>query len=106
MSAWSLCAGGVSLASLLDRVARRSAVINRYDRITGDAVEYAAARLIRSRRSLGQEALHAVIEGLVGHQDRRVPPAGSRPTPRPESPAAQRVLGALLGVVAEYRHGL
>ena len=43
-------AGRLSLASLLDRVARRSAVINRYDRITGDAVELASARLIRSRR--------------------------------------------------------
>ena len=99
-------AGRLPLASLLDRVARRSAVINRYDRITGDAVEYAAARLIRSRRSLGQEALHAVIEGLVGHQDRRVPAASNGSAPRPESAAAQRVLGALLEVVAEYRHGL
>jgi inactivated superfamily I helicase len=87
-------------------VARRSAVINRYDRITGDAVEFAAARLIRSRRSLGHDALHAVIEGLVGHQDRRLPPAGSAAAQRPESAAAQRVLGALLEVVADYRHGL
>ncbi|MFI5217582.1 MAG: hypothetical protein ACHQ3O_13665 [Candidatus Limnocylindria bacterium] len=99
-------AGRVPLASLLDRVARRSAVINRWDRITGDAVEYAAARLMRSRRSLGHDALHGVIGGLVGHQDRRVPPAALAREPRPGSPAAQRVLGALLDVVAEYRHGL
>ena len=99
-------AARVPLASLLDRVARRSAVINRYDRITGDAIEFAAARLIRSRRSLGHDALHAVIEGLVGHQDRRVPPAGNGAAPRPENAAAQRVLGALLEVVADYRHGL
>jgi len=99
-------AGRLPLATLLDRVARRSAVINRGDRITGDAVEYAAARLIRSRRSLGQDALHAVIEGLVGHQDRRVSAARNGSAPRPESPAAQRVLGALLEVVSEYRHGL
>jgi uncharacterized protein YdiU (UPF0061 family) len=99
-------AGRVALASLLDRVARRSAVINRYDRITGDAVEFAAARMTRSRRSLGHDALHAVIEGLVEHQDRRVPPAGNGAGASPASPAAQRVLGALLEVVADYRHGL
>jgi hypothetical protein len=46
------------------------------------------------------------MAGLVGHQDRRVPPVERPAAPRPESPAAQRVLGALLGVVAEYRHGL
>ena len=99
-------AAHLPLASLLDRVARRSAVINRFDRITGDAVEYAAARLIRSRRSLGHDALQAVIDGFVDHQDRRVPPNGIATAPGPESPAAQRLLGALLGVVAEYRHGL
>ena len=98
-------AARLPLASLLARVAERSAVINRWDRITGDAVEYAAARLKRSRRSLGHDSLHAVIRGLLGHQDRRVPPAGNA-APRPQSAAAQRVLGALLGVVAEYRHGL
>jgi hypothetical protein len=46
------------------------------------------------------------MAGLVGHQDRRVPPAARPAALVPESPAARRVLGALLGVVAEYRHGL
>ena len=65
-------AGRVSLASLLDDVALRSAVINRYDRITGDAVELASSHLNRSRRRIGRDALQQVIGGLVGHQDRRV----------------------------------
>jgi hypothetical protein len=98
-------AGRSSLASLLDQVARRSAVINRYDRITGDAVELASSRLNRSRRRLGRDALQEVIEGLVGHQDRRVAKPANGAAQR-ASPAGQRVLGALLELVADYRHGL
>ncbi len=99
-------AGRVSLASLLERVTRRSAVINRYDRITGDAVEVASAHLNRSRRRLGRDVLQDVIGGLVGHQDRRVARPRNGSAMRPESPAGQRVLGALLELVADYRHGL
>jgi hypothetical protein len=62
--------------------------------------------LNRSRRRLGRDALQEVIEGLVGHQDRRVAqPRRARPE-RPASPAGQRVLGALLELVADYRHSL
>jgi hypothetical protein len=98
--------GRMPLATLLERVEQRSAVINRRDRITGDAVEYATERLVRSRRSLGREATHQVMEALVGHQDRRVRPGANGAQPQPVSPAARRVLSSLLEVVAEYRHGL
>ena len=96
----------MSLASLLERLTRRSAVINRFDRITGDAVELASSRLSRSRRHLGRDALQDVIEGLIGHQDRRVTRRRSGRPARPESVAGQRVLGALLEIVTDYRHGL
>ena len=98
--------GGMSLASLLERLTRRSAVINRFDRITGDAVELASSRLSRSRRHLGRDALQDVIEGLIGHQDRRVTRRRNGRPARPESVAGQRVLGALLEIVTDYRHGL
>ncbi len=99
-------AGRVSLASLLDDVALRSAVINRYDRITGDAVELASSHLNRSRRRIGRDALQQVIGGLVGHQDRRVARPEGDDTGHPASPAGRRVLGALLELVADHRHGL
>jgi hypothetical protein len=95
---------GRPLAWLLRQVARRSAVINRYDRITGDAVEFASARLGRARRRLGAASMLAVIEAMVAHQDRRLPQP-EKETP-PERPEAKRVLAQLLDVVAEYRHGL
>ena len=99
-------AGRLSLAALLDQVARRSGAINRYDRITGDAVELASSHLNRRRRRLGRDALQEVIEGLVGHQDRRPARPERRALGRRPSAAGERVLGALLELVAEHRHGL
>ncbi len=99
-------AGKLSLASLLDCVTDRSAVINRFDRITGDAVELASVRLTRSRRRLGRDTLQDVMEALVGHQDRRVIRSRGRRPAQPESPAGRRVLGALVELMADYRHGL
>jgi hypothetical protein len=99
-------AGRLSLAALLAEVARRSGAINRYDRITGDAVELASSHLNRRRRRLGRDTLLEVIDGLVGQQDRRPLRSERRAPARRPSAAGERVLGALLELVAENRHGL
>lgn len=91
------------LRALLAEVARRSAVINRRDRITGDGVDYATARLLRHRRRLGRGRLHRVIAEFVAHQD--LNPDGP-PAAQPPSRDVRRVLDSLLAVVAELRHGL
>ena len=56
---------GQSVPLLLTEIAGRSTVINRYDRITGDAALYAAQRLIRHRKRLSSQNLHRVIERFV-----------------------------------------
>lgn len=99
-------AGRVSLAALLAEVARRSGAINRYDRITGDAVELASSHLNRRRRRLGRDTLLEVIDALVGQQDRRPQRSERRAPARRPSAAGERVLGTLLELVAENRHGL
>ena len=92
------------LSELLDEVARRSAVINRRDRITGDGVDYATARLLRHRRRLGRGRLHRVIAEFVNHQD--LNPDSDSPRTRPPARDVRRVLDSLIAVIAELRHGL
>jgi uncharacterized protein YdiU (UPF0061 family) len=95
------------LARLLREVARRSAVINRRDRITGDGVDYATDRLLRYRRRLSSGKLHRVISAFVDHQDLNPPEPGERePAERPPAHDVRRVLDRLIAAVAEMRHGL
>lgn len=97
---------GRAVPLLLTEVAQRSAVINRFDRITGDAALYAARSLIRNRRRLSSEELHLVIERFLDHQT-RVPernPGGRAWQVGP--PDAKRLFDGLIEIVTELRHGL
>jgi len=93
-----------SAAWTLSATAHRSSVINRYDRITGDAALYAAKRLIRGRRRLSERELHSVIERYLSLQSRN-PGRSDRPAPL-KGPNAKQVLDSLLDLTAELRHGL
>jgi hypothetical protein len=93
-----------SVAWTLSATAHRSAVINRFDRITGDAALYAARRLIRARRRLSERELHGVIERYLTLQTRN-PKRMERPTPL-KGPNAKRVFDSLLDLTVELRYGL
>jgi uncharacterized protein YdiU (UPF0061 family) len=99
-------AEGRPVALVIGDVAERSATINRYARITGDAISYAAGRLTRERGRLGREGLRAVIERFVGEQ--ATPPPGAPDAPRHpvRCPNARRIFDGLLEAVEEMRHGL
>ncbi len=88
----------------LSEVAHRSAVINRFDRITGDAALYAARRLIRARRRLSERDLHCVVERYLDLQT-RVPERTERPSPL-KGPDAKKVFDSLLDLTVELRYGL
>jgi len=89
---------------LLGTVAARSATINRYDRITGDAVTWGARRLARHARRLGA-TVGEVIDRYVEGQ--RLEPGGARPRrPAAGDPDVRRILDALLQFTAEMRYGL
>ncbi|MFI5314110.1 MAG: hypothetical protein ACHQ6T_00280 [Myxococcota bacterium] len=96
------------LAELVREVARRSAIVNRRDRITGDGIDYATDRLIRYRRRLSSGKLHRVIAAFVDHQDLnpREPASDREPPDRQPAHDVRRVLDRLIAAVAEMRHGL
>jgi len=91
-------------SELVSEVARRSAVINRRERITGDGVEYATDRLLRHRRRLGRAGLMRVIAEFVNHQD--LNPSSASPENPPTPRDVRRVLDSLIAVITELRHGL
>jgi uncharacterized protein YdiU (UPF0061 family) len=94
---------GLPFERMLAVVARRAAQIDRRDRITGNGIDYATARVLRCRRSLSSGELHDAIEAFVSHQN-LTPRRGDPPIPR--ASAAQRLLAGLLRDVDSFRHGL
>ncbi len=53
---------------LINEVVQRSAVINRYERVTGDALIYVAKQLIKLNNSVNKHVLHQIFEGFVKQQ--------------------------------------
>jgi hypothetical protein len=97
---------GTTRRRVLEEVAARSAFINRFARITGDASIDVAARLSRARRRLDADAIYAVIRTLV--DDHLCVPGGrgAGPSLPPRGTAARRAIEALRGSIAGNRHGL
>jgi hypothetical protein len=96
----------VPARDVLFEVAARSAVINRWARITGDSAVHASARLARMSRRLGPESTYALlvrfVEEHVTSPERRTRPAfGSR------APIdLKRVFDAMVADVEHFRYGL
>jgi hypothetical protein len=99
---------GKRFAELLESVARRSARINRYDRITGDSVEYATSELVRNRPRIGNARLHWVIDQFVKAQgpDSETALEVAAPTDPPAGATARRTLDLLIEAMPAYRHNL
>jgi len=93
---------GRPMRRVLADLAQRSATINAYARITGDAVAHAAARLARSRKSLGPDGLYEVIDRFARRQTKTVG-AVSDPPSRPD---AKRVFDELFALAISTRDGL
>ena len=99
-------AAGTEPPDLLRDVAARSATINRFARITGDASIDVAARLSRTRSRLDPEATYAVIRALVEEHATLPGKRAAPPEPPPREPAARRAVEALRESIAGNRHGL
>lgn len=75
-------------------LAARSALINAYTRVTGDAIAHASAHLARRCRTLGPDALYEVVDRFA---DLRTAPG---------RPDAKRVFDELFALVVATRDGL
>jgi hypothetical protein len=86
---------GRPLRRAASELAARSAAVNTYARVTGDAIAHAASRLARSRRRLGPDATYEVVNLFA---------AGGGGAPL--NPDARRVFDDLLRLVVVSRDGL
>jgi hypothetical protein len=89
-------------------VARRSSVINRADRITGNGVDYATHRLLRARRQLKPEQVSGMVDLFAQDQELSPPPAAAtrRATTRRAPPPMRRLLDAMIQEIEDHREGL
>jgi hypothetical protein len=93
---------GRPVRAVLADTATRSASVNAYARITGDAVAHAAERLARARKSLGPDGVFAVID----HFARRHAPSRQKDGEPPHRDDAKRVFDALFALSVSNRDGL
>jgi len=59
---------GESEDEMIAAMANRTAVINRYERVTGDALIYVAKQLIKLDKSVSKAVLHQMFDGFVEQQ--------------------------------------
>jgi creatinine amidohydrolase/Fe(II)-dependent formamide hydrolase-like protein len=95
----------VSQPAFLEELARRSATINVFARITGDAVTYAADSLAKNRGKLSPEALHTVVDRFAASQVRVPEEAGLSKAARIREAGARKLFDDLVETVESLAHG-
>ena len=89
-----------ALRKILLEATMRASVVNRSDRITGDAAITVAQSLIRRRRQLSFKQRQQIMRSLIGHQT--LPKLEQQPSP--ESKAGQ-IFGRHLRIIEQYKEG-
>lgn len=96
---------------LLLLVDERSSLINRYERITGDAMIHVGKKMIQRQKSLASDEWHRLMHSFIDSQI-LCPEYFSRqkrsiPSPQPHDLSRQsRIYQSLLKTVRDYREGL
>lgn len=98
---------GCSARQMLQRMAPRVQLINRYERITGDGIIAVAEVLLEQRQRFGPDDIQRMIDEFISEQVLRpeyvARAASPRGVARGRAPAA---LARLRALVREYREGL
>lgn len=97
---------GRTLDRLVTEISRRSALINRYERITGDGVLIASKRLIKSSNIMNYNDIYKILRGFT--EDQILLPEGRAQTYDPANwtPGARLLYQSMIKIVSEYREGL
>lgn len=99
---------GQSILRILQLMTQRSSVINRYERVTGDAIVQAAQALVRNANSLTANDMQRTMENFVDAQvlipdyKRRILDSYKHTTQR----SRERIFKAMLKIVQDCRDGI
>ncbi len=96
---------GESEYALLDEMVPRSVVINRYERVTGDALIYVAKQLIELDKSVNKTALHQMFAGFV-EQQILIPEVANKVSRLRGQGKLARTYKGFFRVIRECREGL
>lgn len=92
-----------SLQDMLLKITLRSAIINKYDRITGDSITIIADKIIKSRPKLNSTQIFQILERFISYQDLNPEKAEQKEKLNPKE---EKLLFALFSIVRDYREGL
>ncbi|MHC4183204.1 MAG: hypothetical protein ACYSR0_07635, partial [Planctomycetota bacterium] len=99
---------GKSTKKILSYMAGRSALINRYERVTGDSIIGVTSKVVRGGKSMNSKGLHDMFVGFVEEQILR-PEYFERPgksNRRLRNKKAKKILDTMLKIVKDYREGI
>ncbi len=100
----------VSRSRLLGQMVRRAVVVNRYDRITGDSMIYAADEMMQAwqAHTLTSNGVYATCRRFAACQSTRPeqPQPDRQHVLKQSTPAQRRVLNSMLRMVTEYRESV
>jgi uncharacterized protein YdiU (UPF0061 family) len=93
---------------LLREIRDRSALINRYSRVTGDAIIFVGQRLVREWETISTEELHLMFQDFVEGQILRPESlsAAAASGQHAKSRKTRRLLHAMLDTVKKYRESV
>jgi len=94
-----------SLPAMLEQLADRSAVINTFARITGDAIAYAATGMVKEGETFSPEALHSIVERFAVSQIRLPERAHGTKATRIRKVGARKLFDSLMETVESLAHG-
>jgi uncharacterized protein YdiU (UPF0061 family) len=97
---------GRTTDDVLREVRENSAIINRYSRVTGDAVILVARRMIRAWKTLSTDGLNRMFQGFVQAQILRPESLNAASSRHAKNGKTGRALHALLDTVKAYREGI
>ncbi|MDH5428004.1 MAG: hypothetical protein OEY57_07495, partial [Nitrospirota bacterium] len=94
---------------ILLELGMRSAILNQYDRITGNSILEVTAKVLRERKRLSFDDMHKVIQDFIHYQKMR-PDPDSKPDMTNLNSVEQRrsleVMHKIIGLVRENRESL
>ncbi|WDT76824.1 MAG: protein adenylyltransferase SelO family protein [Candidatus Manganitrophus sp.] len=99
---------GRTTEEVLRQIGDRSALINRYNRVTGDAIIFVGQRMVREWKTISTEELHQMFQEFVEGQVLRPesPSAAAAPGRHAKSRKTRRLLHAMLDTVNKYRESV
>lgn len=96
---------GVPVQKFIAQLHERSSLINRYERVTGDAIVNISDAFVRQRRQYSVDQFSQLLHHFITAQN--LNPDGGRPsTTTPTLQKARNLLQNLFKVVKDYREGL